>query len=50
VKKGQFLIQIDPAQYLSIGEPARGPVSQMEASLAQARPTATRPSARPTAR
>jgi len=37
VKKGQFLIQIDPDQYLSIVTRLEGQVAQMEASLAQAR-------------
>jgi HlyD family secretion protein len=37
VKKGQFLLQIDPAQYLSIVSRLDGQVAQMEASLAQAR-------------
>ena len=37
VKKGQFLIQIDPAQYLSVVSRLEGQVAQMDASLAQAR-------------
>ena len=37
VKKGQFLIQIEPDQYLSIVTRLEGQVAQMEASLAQAR-------------
>lgn len=37
VKKGQFLLQIDPAQYLSIVSRLDGQVAQMEASLMQAR-------------
>jgi len=37
VKKGQFLLQIDAAQYLSIVSRLGGQVAQMEASLAQAR-------------
>ncbi len=37
VKKGQFLIQIDPAQYLSVVSRLEGQVAQMEASLSQAR-------------
>lgn len=37
VRKGQFLIQIDPAQYLSVVSRLEGQVAQMEASLAQAR-------------
>ncbi len=37
VKKGQFLIQIEPDQYLSVVNRLEGQVSQMEASLAQAR-------------
>jgi HlyD family secretion protein len=37
VKKGQFLLQIDPAQYLSVVSRLEGQVAQMEASLAQAR-------------
>jgi HlyD family secretion protein len=37
VKKGQFLIQIDPAQYLSVVSRLEAQVAQMEASLTQAR-------------
>ncbi|HEX7025246.1 MAG TPA: efflux RND transporter periplasmic adaptor subunit [Gemmatimonadales bacterium] len=37
VKKGQFLLQIDPAQYLSVVSRLEGQVAQTEASLAQAR-------------
>lgn len=37
VKKGQFLIQIDPAQYLSVVSRLQAQVAQMEASLTQAR-------------
>jgi HlyD family secretion protein len=37
VKKGQFLLQIDPAQYLSIVSRLEGQVASAEASLAQAR-------------
>lgn len=37
VKKGQFLIQIEPDQYLSVVNRLEGQVSQTEASLAQAR-------------
>jgi HlyD family secretion protein len=37
VKKGQFLIQIEPNQYLSVVSRLEGQVAQMEASLAQAR-------------
>jgi HlyD family secretion protein len=37
VKKGQFLIQIEPDQYLSVVSRLEGQVAQMEASLAQAR-------------
>lgn len=37
VKKGQFLLQIDPAQYLSIVNRLEGQVASAEASLAQAR-------------
>jgi HlyD family secretion protein len=37
VKKGQFLLQIDPAQYLSVVSRLEGQVAQMEASLTQAR-------------
>lgn len=37
VKKGQFLLQIDPAQYLSIVSRLEGQVAQTEASFAQAR-------------
>jgi HlyD family secretion protein len=37
VKKGQFLLQIDPDQYNSIVSRLSGQVAQMEASLAQAR-------------
>ncbi len=37
VKKGQFLLQIDPDQYRSIVRRLDGQVAQMEASLAQAR-------------
>jgi HlyD family secretion protein len=37
VKKGQFLLQIDPAQYLSIVSRLEGQVASARASLAQAR-------------
>jgi HlyD family secretion protein len=37
VRKGQFLLQIDPAQYLSIVSRLEGQVASAEASLAQAR-------------
>jgi len=37
VKKGQFLLQIDPAQYLSIVSRLEGQVASAQASLAQAR-------------
>jgi len=37
VQKGQFLIQIDPAQYLSIVSRLEGQVASAEAGLAQAR-------------
>ena len=37
VKKGQFLLQIDPEMYLSVVSRLEGQVAQMEASLAQAR-------------
>jgi HlyD family secretion protein len=37
VKKGQFLLQIDPSQYLSIVSRLEGQVAQTEASFAQAR-------------
>ena len=37
VKKGQFLLQIDPAQYVSIVNRLEGQVASAEASLAQAR-------------
>jgi len=37
VKKGQFLIQIEPDQYLSVVSRLEGQVAQTEASLAQAR-------------
>jgi HlyD family secretion protein len=37
VRKGQFLIQIDPAQYLSVVSRLEAQVAQMEASLTQAR-------------
>jgi HlyD family secretion protein len=37
VKKGQFLLQIDPAQYLSVVNRLEGQVAQTEASLTQAR-------------
>jgi HlyD family secretion protein len=37
VKRGQFLLQIDPAQYLSIVSRLEGQVASAEASLAQAR-------------
>src|SRR5262245_34580171 len=37
VQKGQFLLQIDPAQYLSIVSRLEGQVASAEASLAQAR-------------
>jgi len=37
VKKGQFLLQIDPAQYLSIVNRLEGQVASADASLAQAR-------------
>jgi HlyD family secretion protein len=37
VKKGQFLLQIEPDQYLSIVTRLEGQVAQMEASLSQAR-------------
>ncbi len=37
VQKGQFLLQIDPAQYLSIVSRLEGQVAQTEASFTQAR-------------
>jgi len=37
VKKGQFLLQIDPAQYLSVVSRLEGQVASAEAALAQAR-------------
>ena len=37
VKKGQYLLQIDPAQYLSIVSRLEGQVASAEAGLAQAR-------------
>jgi HlyD family secretion protein len=37
VRKGQFLIQIEPDQYLSVVSRLEGQVAQSEASLAQAR-------------
>ncbi len=37
VQKGQFLLQIDPAQYLSVVSRLEGQVASAEASLAQAR-------------
>jgi HlyD family secretion protein len=37
VKKGQFLLQIDPAQYLSIVSRLEGQVASADAGLAQAR-------------
>jgi len=37
VKKGQFLLQIDPAQYLSVVNRLEGQVASADASLAQAR-------------
>ena len=37
VKKGQFLLQIDPAQYTSIVTRLEGQVAQTEASYTQAR-------------
>lgn len=37
VRKGQFLLQIDPAQYLSIVSRLEGQVASAQASLAQAR-------------
>ncbi len=37
VRKGQFLLQIDPSQYLSIVQRLEGQVASAEASLAQAR-------------